>query len=92
MSGDIEGLFNIFEYTEDLTYDTEQMQADIEKYGLYTYEEFAPYIPEEIFDAFRVQYLKVSVGKGYVTFDRLLELIDTYIVKHGLSQPHPTST
>ena len=41
MPGGINGLFNYFEYGEGLKYDEEKMQADIEKYGLYTYEEFA---------------------------------------------------
>ena len=30
-----------------MTYDEEQMLADIEKYGLYTYEDFEEYVPEE---------------------------------------------
>lgn len=53
--GGIEGLFNIFEVdSETMMYDMKQMQADIEQYGLYTYEEFASIfpVPEEIFDAF----------------------------------------
>ena len=31
-----------------MKYDAEMMQADIETYGLYTYEDFKDYIPEEI--------------------------------------------
>ena len=84
MPGGIEGLFNIFEYGEDLVYDAEQMQKDIETYGLYTYEEFAEYIPEEVFYAFPTVYLKVAIGKGYLTFDDILGMIERYVVGNGL--------
>ena len=82
--GGIDGLFNIFEYGDDYRYDEEKMQEDIEKYGLYTYQDFEEYIPEEIFHIFRAQYLKISVEKGYITFDGILTLIERYIVGHGL--------
>lgn len=82
--GGIDGLFNIFEYGDDYRYDEEKMQEDIERYGLYTYRDFEEYIPEEIFHLFRAQYLKISVEKGYITFDGILTLIERYIVGHGL--------
>lgn len=81
--GGIEGLFNIFEYGEGYKYDEQKMQEDIEKYGLYTYEDFEEYIPVEIFEIFQAQYLKISVEKGYITFDEILALIERYIVGHG---------
>ena len=82
--GGIEGLFNIFEYGEGLKYDEEKMQADIDKYGLYTYEDFAEYIPEEVYNAFPAAYFKVSIGKGYLTFEQILGYIQDYVVKNGL--------
>ncbi len=82
--GGIEGIFNIFEYGEDLKFDAEKMQADIETYGLFTYEDFAEYVPEEVFYAFQAQYFKVSIGKGYITFDEILAMIDKYLVKNGV--------
>ena len=56
------------------------MLADIEKYGLYTYEEFSALysIPKSIFEAFNAQYLKVSLGKGLITEEKLNELIERY--------------
>lgn len=84
MPGGIDGLFNIFEYGENLTYDQEKMQADIEKYGLFTYEDFKDYIPEEIYNAFPAPYFKVAIGKGMLTFDTLLQYIEQFIVKNGL--------
>lgn len=82
--GGIDGLFNIFEYDETLKYDEEQMAKDIEKYGLYTYEDFAEYMPEEVYNMFPAQYFKVAVGKGYITFEEIVELIDRYLVGHGI--------
>lgn len=82
--GGIDGLFNIFEYGDGLKYNEEKMQADIDKYGLYSYEDFAEYLPEELYNAFPAPYFKVSVGKGYVTFEEILGYIHTYLVKNGL--------
>ena len=84
MPGGITGLFNIFEYGDNLVYDAEKMQADIEKYGLYTYEDFADYVPIEAFYAVQGQYLKVSVGKGYVTYEEILAMIEKYLVGNGV--------
>ena len=73
------GLFNYFEIGENMKYDAEQMQADIEKYGLYTYEDFADYLTYDQFVAFNVQYFKISVEKGNYTFEGILALIDKYL-------------
>ena len=67
-----------FEMGEGMKYDEAAMVADIEKYGLYTYEEFADIITYEQFDAFNMPILKVSVGKGYITFEDILEILEIY--------------
>ena len=72
----ITGLVNYFEYDDDLKYNEEKMQADIEKYGLYTYEDFKDYVSEEAFNSFPAIYFKVSVGKGTLTYDEILIVID----------------
>ena len=74
-------LFNYFTFGEGVKFDEELMQADIEKYGLYTYEDFADYLTYEQFVAFNVQYFKVAVGKGYYTYEGILNLIDEYLNK-----------
>lgn len=84
LPGGLEGMFNIFEYGDGLKYDEEKMAADIEEYGLFTYEDFAEYIPEEIYAVVPAEYLKVSIGKGYITFERILEYIERYIAGNGL--------
>lgn len=83
MPGATEGLINIFEVdSTTMQYDQEAFQADIQTYGLFTYEEFSEIIPipEVIFEAFNGQYLKVSIGKGLITLDGLITLIERYAV------------
>ena len=82
LPGAIDGLFNYFEYDPaTLKYDEEEMQNDIETYGLYTYEDFAEYATPEMFETILpAQYLKVSVGKGLITFEGIIQLINTYLV------------
>lgn len=81
MPGGISGLFNIFEVdAETLKIDEQKMQEDIKTYGLFTYEEFASIVPvsEEVFNAFNGQYLKVAIGKGMITVERLQYLVERY--------------
>jgi hypothetical protein len=54
------------------------MQSDIDKYGLYSYEDFKDYASYEFYSAFPTQYLKVAVGKGLITYDQILHLIERY--------------
>ena len=82
--GGISGLFNIFEYGDDLVYDAEKMQADIEEYGLFTYEDFEEILPYEFYMAFPASYLKVSIGKGMMTFDHVFAYIEQFLVQNGL--------
>ena len=74
-----EGWFDYFAIGEDMRYDEDKMQEDIEKYGLYTYDEFKDYVTYEQFIAFNGPYLKVLVGRGVVTFEQILTLIETYV-------------
>lgn len=74
-------LFNYFAMGEDLMFDTEQMQNDIDTYGLYTYEDFADYLTYEQFVGFNVQYFKIAVGRGYYTYEGILDLIAEYLNK-----------
>ncbi len=81
MPGATEGLINIFEVdATTMQYDATSFAADIATYGLFIYEEFAEIIPipEVIFEAFNGQYLKVSIGKGLITMDGLIALIERY--------------
>ncbi|MBQ8322835.1 MAG: hypothetical protein IJX91_02595 [Clostridia bacterium] len=68
-----------YEVGEDMKYDEAAMQADIEKYGLYTYEDFEAYCSYEQFAAFGFENFKVSVGKGYITWDEIIYLIELHL-------------
>ncbi len=81
MPGATTGLINIFEIdAETMTINQEAYLEDVEEYGLFTYEEFNAIcpVPEIIFEAFGGQYLKVSLGKGLITWEELETLISRY--------------
>lgn len=81
MPGGIEGLFNIFDVDADtMTVNAEAMAQDIETYGLFTYEEFAEILPvsQDVFNAFNGQYLKIAIGKGLISVERLEDLVNRY--------------
>ena len=78
-----DGLVNFFEYDENMKYDEEKMLADIEKYGLYTYEDFAEYFSEEAFMASPAKWLKIAIGKGLITYDEVILVIE-YLLEGSL--------
>lgn len=82
MPGGVGGLFNIFEVNPDtMAYNSLAMLLDIHKYGLFTYEELAqlaPGLSREMFEAAGGAFLKVSIGKGNLTEEELLYMINRY--------------
>ncbi len=74
----VDGWYDYFEIGEGMKYDEAAMEADIAKYGLYTYDDFKDYISYEEFVAFNGAYLKILVGKGYFTFEDILEQIEVF--------------
>ncbi|MDE7079824.1 MAG: hypothetical protein K2O95_06905, partial [Clostridia bacterium] len=83
MPGATNGLINIFEVDPDtMKIDEEAYNEDIQRYGLFTYEEFAQIfdIPESVFEAFGGKYLKVAIGKDLISVEELEELICRYSV------------
>ncbi len=74
-----DNFFNPFEINEGMKYDEASMQADVEKYGLYTYEDFEHVLTYEQFEALNMGHFKVSVGKGLVTYEGLIYLIKEFI-------------
>ena len=59
------------------------MQKDIEIYGTYTYEDFDEYISYEAYRALPLEYLKVAVGKGMLTFEEIIMAIE-YLLADSL--------
>ena len=80
MPGGVPGLFNIFDYDNNLKYDSEKMQEDIDTYGLFTYADFEEFIPEEIYEVFNGKYLKVAIAKGLLTFEDILYYVERYSI------------
>ena len=75
----LDPLLNTFDIDSDtMAYDAELVQKDIETYGLYTYADFEDLISEEAFELYNAAYLKIAIGKGYITWDDILEMIDIY--------------
>ena len=69
------GFCNVFEFQTDLRYDSEQMQADLNTYGVFSYEEWSDYVTEEQFYAFNGPYFKIALAKGLLTKEELFSLI-----------------
>lgn len=74
----IDPLLNVFEFNSNYQYDEEKMIDDINKYGLFTYEEFSHLITQDVFNMHNVAYLKVAVGKGIMTWEDIIWLINAY--------------
>ena len=67
---------NSFKYDDNmLCYDAKVMQEDIAKYGLYTYDEWAEYCEQSVFEQYNMAAMKVGVGKGLYTKDHLAHLL-----------------
>lgn len=66
-------LTNVFEYGDGLKIDAEKKANDLERYGLFGYEELQ-YVSREVYDILNLQYLNVAFGKGMITKDAFLSL------------------
>ena len=73
-------VINTFAFNENMVYDQEQMQADIEKYGLYTYDEWEEYCDISVFDQYNIPVMKVGISKGLYTQEYIVGLINTYVL------------
>lgn len=78
ITDDIAGLYNYFDYDENLKYDADKKKKDIEKYGLYEYSEWSDWFTPEEFELFAVKYLKISVGKKLLTEEKIKEYVKLY--------------
>lgn len=83
------GIYNYFELDEDLTYNEEKRQQDIDTYGIWSHEDLSALmdkygvfqgLDEETtelvyyyLDGFNAQYMPISIGKGLVSEEELAE-------------------
>lgn len=82
LSSSVGGLeyFMPYENDENLKIDAAKKQADIEKYGLFTYDELAQWLTEEQFEALTAAQIKVSIGKGYITMEEFIHVIEVEVL------------
>ena len=59
---------NIFDYDSNMKVNVVKKYIDIIKYGLFTPEDI-PAIKENAIKAYKLQYIKVAIGKGIITED-----------------------
>lgn len=70
--------YNMFEVGDDLKWDEEKKREDIEKYGLFEYDEVKDIIPYEIFVASNFKYFKVAFAKGLLTMEDVKRFLEWY--------------
>ena len=79
INGDTDAFINILKLDENMKVDEELMKKDIEMYGTFTYDDFKDYVSYEIYETYSGTYLKIAIGKGLTTMDRIMELISLYV-------------
>ena len=75
----LRGFTNVFELDDNYKIDEAKRAADIEKYGLFTYDDWKEYATEEQFYAFNGAYLKVAIGKGLITAEEIVQYINHFL-------------
>ena len=82
--GTVKPFANLFAFDGEMCFDAEKKQADIETYGLTPLEKVLAYegFDETDYEIYRLQYLDVAAGKGFITWDWVRELSD-YCVANG---------
>lgn len=79
VTDDIKGLYNIFELDSDMKYNAQKMEEDIQKYGLFSYDDWKDFVSEKEFAAFNGAFLKVAIGKGLVTQNEIMGYIKKFL-------------
>ena len=64
---------NIFEYDNNLMFDKVKKEADLAKWGLWSYEN-AKYVNKYAYDVLNLKYLNVALGKGLISKENLEEV------------------
>ena len=67
-----------------MLYDQAKMKADIEKYGLYSYEEWAEYCDISVYEQYNIPVMKVGVSKGMYTKEYIIYLINTFVLDESV--------
>ena len=83
--GTIEILANLFEYDNQMRFDTVKKNGDIEKYGLTSKEKVLEYegFTESDYENYNLQYLDIAIGKGLTSWE-LVQAFSDYCVANGI--------
>ena len=73
----VPGVF--FNLDDSLKYDEEEIERDIAKYGLYTYEEFSQYFTPLQFELLNFKYYKIAIAKGIFTEEYMYKMIQVVL-------------
>ena len=76
---DYEGWFDYFNINDDMKYDEEHMHSEIAKYGLTAYEDVSYLGSYELYVALNAKYLNILIGRGVVTMDEVIEMLQKVI-------------
>ena len=82
VSDALDGLYNIYECDNNLKYDENKKKEDIEKYGLFTYDDWKEYVSKEEFDIFNFKDFKVSFAKGLCSADDIKHYINDFLAQY----------
>lgn len=63
---------------DNTTFKYINMEDDIKKYGLFTYNDFEGLASKELFELTNAKYLKISIGKGLITWDDITYFLSLY--------------
>ena len=77
-------IIDTFDFGVDLKYDAKKMQADIEKYGLYTYNEWEAYCDIAVFEQYNIPVMRVGISKGMYTKAYIISLINKYVLNENV--------
>ena len=73
-------VINTFDFATALKYDQKKMAHDMEKYGLYTYDEWSAYCDISVFEEYNIPVMKVGISKELYTKEYIIGLINTYVL------------
>ena len=77
-------VINSFDFNRNMRYNRKKMQNDIEKYGLYTYDEWEEYCDISVFEQYNIPVMKVGISKGLYTKEYIVGLINTYVLDESV--------
>ena len=79
MPDDIDGMFDMYEYYDNLQIKQDALNEIISQYGLWTYDNFKDYAPEYAFEIMNFKYIKAALLSGSMTVEKVNHLLACYL-------------